>query len=70
MHNYGMVSRLLLLPLHSSNDVNHPSPLGRYSDLRPAVEVDVPDVLRLLLLARSERSDCYFSCANVMQSYH
>ena len=49
--NYdGVVSRLLLLPLHGSDNVNHSLPLHRYSDLRPAVEVEVTDVSRLLLL--------------------
>lgn len=50
MHNYGTVSRLLLLPLHSGNNVNHSSSLGWYPDLRPSVEVEVSDVLWLLLL--------------------
>lgn len=45
VHNYGTVPRLLLLPLHSSNNVNHSLSLGRYSDLRPSVEVEVSDVL-------------------------
>ena len=49
-----MVSGLLLLPLHSGNDVNHPSPLGRYSDLRPSMEVEESDMLRLLFLVKVE----------------
>lgn len=52
VHNYGMVSRLLLLPLHSGNNVNHPSPISRDPDLRPSVEVEVPNVLGLLFLTR------------------
>lgn len=52
MHNYGPVSRLLLLPLHGGDEVDHSSSLGRDSDFRPAVEVEEPDVLGLLFLAR------------------
>lgn len=52
MHNYRPVSRLLLLPLHGSDEVDHSSSLGRDSDFRPAVEVKEADVLRLLFLAR------------------
>lgn len=59
VHNYGTVSRLLLLPLHSGNNVNHPSSLGWYSDLRPSVEVEVSDMLWLLFLVLG-KSDCYF----------
>lgn len=45
VHDYGAIPRLLLLSLHSGNNVNHPSTLGRYSDLGPPVKVEVPDVL-------------------------
>lgn len=50
VNNDWMVPRLLLLPLNGGDDVNHALPLGRDPDLRPAVEVEVPDDSRLLFL--------------------
>ena len=50
VYDDGMVPRLLLLSLHRGDDVDHAFPLGRDADLRPAVEVEVPDHPRLLLL--------------------
>lgn len=50
MHNDRPVSRLLLLPLHGSYEVDHSSSLGRDPDFRPAVEVEESDVLGLLFL--------------------
>lgn len=45
VHDYGAIPRLLLLSLHSGNNVNHSSALGRYSDLGPPVKVEVADML-------------------------
>lgn len=45
VNNDGAVSRLLLLPLDSSDDVNHPPSFPRYPDLGPPVEVEVANVL-------------------------
>lgn len=50
MHDYGVVPRLLLLSLHRGDDVDHAFALGRDADLRPAMEVEVADDPRLLLL--------------------
>lgn len=52
MYDDGMVPRLLLLSLHRGDDVDHAFALGRDADLRPAVEVEVADDPRLLLLGR------------------
>lgn len=54
VYNYRSVSRLLLLPLHGRNDVNHPPSVDRYSDLRPSVEVEVAYMLWLLFLDKLE----------------
>lgn len=45
-----MVPRLLLLSLHRGDDVDHAFALGGDADLRPAVEVEVADDPRLLIL--------------------
>lgn len=50
VYNNGVVPRLLLLFLHCGDNVDHAFPLGRDSDLWPAVEVEVPDHPCLLLL--------------------
>lgn len=50
VYNNGMIPRLLLLFLHCGDDVDHAFPFGRDTDLRPPVEVEVPDHPRLLLL--------------------
>lgn len=50
VHNNGMIPRLLLLPLNRGDDVDHTFPLGGDAHLRPAVEVEVSDHPRLLLL--------------------
>lgn len=55
MHHNGMVARLLLLPLHRRDDVDHAPPLGRDAHLGPAVEVEVPDHARHLLLLYESR---------------
>lgn len=52
-----MVPRLLLLSLHRGDDVDHAFALGRDADLRPAVEVEVPDHPRLLLLGGKNIAD-------------
>lgn len=50
VYDYGMVPRLLLLSLHWGDDVDHAFPFRRDANLWPAVEVEVPDRPRLLLL--------------------
>lgn len=51
-----MVPRLLLLSLHRGDDVDHAFALGGDAHLRPAVEVEVADDPRLLILGgRGER---------------
>lgn len=55
VYDDGMVPRLLLLSLHRGDDVDHAFPLGRDADLGPAVEVEVPDQPRLLLLREEVR---------------
>lgn len=50
VHGDGVVARLLLLLLHSRDEVDHAFALGRNPDLGPAVEVELADHAGLLLL--------------------
>lgn len=50
MHSDGMVPRLLLLLLHCCNDVDHALAVAGDAHLRPAVEVELPDLPTLVLL--------------------
>lgn len=50
VYNNGVIPRLLLLSLNWGDDVDHTFPLSGNSHLRPAVEVEVSDHPRLLLL--------------------
>lgn len=50
VHSDRMVSRLLLLFLHCSNDVNHAFPVGGDAHLRPAMEMELTHRSSLVLL--------------------
>lgn len=50
VYDDGVVPRPLLLLLHRGDDVDHAFALGWDADFRPAVEVEVADDPRLLLL--------------------
>lgn len=54
MYDDGVVPRLLLLSLHRGDDVDHAFALSWDADLRPAMEVEVADDPRLLLLRGGE----------------
>lgn len=51
MHGDGVVACLLLLLLHSCDEVDHALAFDWHSDLRPAMEVELPDCAGCLLLA-------------------
>lgn len=56
VYDNGMVPGLLLLSLHRGDDVDHTFPFRWDTDLRPAVEVEVPDHPRLLLLSEETQA--------------
>lgn len=51
VHSDGVVACLLLLLLHSCDEVDHALALDWHSDLGPAMEVELPDCAGCLLLA-------------------
>lgn len=55
MHGDGVVSRLLLLLLHRSNDADHAFPIRRDAHLRPAVEMELPHGTGPVLLGMGGR---------------
>lgn len=67
VYNNRMIPRLLLLPLNWGDDVDHTFPLGGNAHLRPAVEVEVSDRSRLLLLwgEKGDRKRLCLSRCNV-----
>lgn len=54
VHSDGVVSRLLLLLLHSCNDADHALPVAGNPHFRPAMEVELPDLPALVFLWRQE----------------
>lgn len=52
VHSDGVVPRLLLLLLHSSDDADHALPITGDAHFRPAMEVELSDLPALVLLQR------------------